>query len=132
MGSWKKAMVTAQLFWPTPLLSNDFWMNPDHYSFKSILFFLTTPLLSKIFNFLILTRMSDMFGLDSHERIGHSWIIPGFNHSKYYLSQESTKLTGSKLQLPIQWDLVRSFFRTNDDYPDYSGANLRLPKGNQV
>jgi hypothetical protein len=45
---------------------------------------------------LILTTMSDVFGLDSHERIGHSWIILGLNHSKYYFSQESTKFNRPK------------------------------------
>jgi hypothetical protein len=41
-------------------------------------------------------------------------------------------LTGPKLPLAIQWDFIRRFFRTNDDYPDYSGANYRLSKGDQV
>jgi hypothetical protein len=35
--------------------------------------------------------MSDLFGLDCHERIGHSWVILGLNRSKYYFCQESTK-----------------------------------------
>jgi hypothetical protein len=41
-------------------------------------------------------------------------------------------LTGPKFPLPISWDFMTTFSRTNDDYPDDSRANLRLPNGNQV
>jgi hypothetical protein len=37
-----------------------------------VFIFLATPLLSKVFNFLILTTMSDVSGVDSHARIEHS------------------------------------------------------------
>jgi hypothetical protein len=63
-GAWKKPTTPAQLFW--------------------------SPSYQKYSIFLILTWMSDVFGLDSHERIGHSWIILCLNHSKYYFCQEST------------------------------------------
>jgi hypothetical protein len=39
-------------------------------------------------------------------------------------AKNQTNLTGPKLPLPIQWDFIRRFFRTNDDYPDDSGANV--------
>jgi hypothetical protein len=47
-------------------------------------------------------------------------------------AKNQPNLIGPKLRLLIQWDLVRRFFRTNDDYPDDSEANIRLPKSNQV
>jgi hypothetical protein len=47
-------------------------------------------------------------------------------------AKNQPNLTGPKLPLSIQWDFIRRFFRTNDDYSDDSGANLRLPKVNQV
>jgi hypothetical protein len=46
--------------------------------------------------FLILSTMSDMFGVDSQERIGHSSIVFGLDHSMYYFCQELTKFDRPK------------------------------------
>jgi hypothetical protein len=85
------------------LEKSPFFCNGREWSFliKTIM-----PLNSKVMSlhlsyqkysiFLILTTMSDVFGLDSHERIGHSWIILGLNHSKCYFCQESTKFDRPK------------------------------------
>jgi hypothetical protein len=116
---------------PLPFYQLTFEGNDRKFPSKVFIFF-WPPSYQKYSIFLILTRMSDVFGVDSHERIGHSWIILGLNHSKYYFCQESTNLTGPKLSLPVPWDFIRRFFRTNDDYPNDSAANLRLSNSNQV
>jgi hypothetical protein len=98
------------------------------YSF----FFWPSPLLSKVFNFLIRMRMSDLFGLVSHERIGHSWITLGLNHSKYYFSQESTKFDRPKAPIAHLMKFDSAVCQNEWWLSGWFGANLRLPNGNQV
>jgi hypothetical protein len=60
------------------------------------------------------------------------WTIPGLIHSKYYFGYESTKFDRPKAPIAHLMRSHSAVFRTNDDYPDDSGANLRIPKSNQV
>jgi hypothetical protein len=90
-----KSDVTTS-FWPPACYQLTFEWKDRKIIQKYSFFFSLPSLLSKVFNFLILTIMSDVFGLDCHERIGHSWIILGLNHSKYYFCQESTKFDRPK------------------------------------
>jgi hypothetical protein len=60
---------------------------------------------------LILTMMSDLSGVDSHARIGHSWITFGLNHSKYYFYQESTKFDRPKAPIAHPMRFQSAFFQ---------------------
>jgi hypothetical protein len=86
------------------LLSNDFWINSDHYSFKSIHFFLTHPLLSKIFNF-----------FDSHDDVGS--VRPRFWRENWTLVNNRGSQRLKVLFLPRInqiWPAQSSSFRSNE------------------